>query len=103
MGPSLNECLPAGPPLQNRLLGVLTPCHFYPVLVAGDLRPAFLQVRIRESDRDALRFHWMVDKTAKEVETLRFTRVVFGLAVSSKWGDPATSSEFRDEITRNRQ
>ena len=80
--PSLNECLHAGPPLQNKLWSVLTRCRFHPVLVAGDLRRAFLQVRIRESDRDALRFHWIVDKTAKEVETLRFTRVDFGLALS---------------------
>ena len=82
MAPSLNECLHAGPPLQNKLWSVLTRCRFHPVLVAGDLRRAFLQVRIRESDRDALRFHWIVDKTAKEVETPRFTRVVFGLAPS---------------------
>ena len=80
--PSLNECLHAGPPLQNKLWGVLTRCRFHPVLVAGGLRRAFLQVRIREGDRDALRFHWIVDKTLKEVETLRFTRVVFGLAPS---------------------
>ena len=52
------------------------------MLVAGDLCCAFLQLRIRESDRDALRFHWIVDKTAKEVETLRFTRVLFGLGPS---------------------
>ena len=29
-----------------------------------------------------MRFHWIADKTAKQVETLRFTRVVFGLARS---------------------
>ena len=79
---SLNECLHADLPLQNKLWGVLTRCRFHPVLVAGDLRRAFLQVRIREVDRDALRFHWIVDKHSKEVETLRFTRVVFGLAPS---------------------
>ena len=50
--------------------------------MAGDLRKAFLQVRIREIERDALRFHWIVDKHYKKVETLRFTRVLFGLAPS---------------------
>ena len=39
-------------------------------------------MRIRETERDALRFHWIVDKSAKQVETLCFTRVVFGLAPS---------------------
>ena len=39
-------------------------------------------MRIRETERDALRFHWIVDKHSKEVEMLRFTRVLFGLASS---------------------
>ena len=56
--------------------------RLHPVAVARDLRRAFLQVRIRETERDALRFHWIVDKTAKQVETLRFTREVFSLAPS---------------------
>ena len=80
--PSLNECLHAGPPLHNKLWSVIVRNRFYPVAVAGDLRRAFLQVRIRETERDSLRFHWMADKTGKQVETLRFTRVVFGLAPS---------------------
>ena len=50
--------------------------------MAGDLRKAFLQVRIRETERDALRLHWIVDKHSKKVEALRFTRVLFGLAPS---------------------
>ncbi|KAK3748960.1 hypothetical protein QZH41_006846 [Actinostola sp. cb2023] len=80
--PSLNECLHAGPTLQNQLWSVLTCNRFHPVAVSGDLRRAFQQVRIRESDRDALRFHWIIDKTSREIETLRFTRVLFGLAPS---------------------
>ena len=35
-----------------------------------------------ETERDALRFHWLRDKTTNEEKTLRFTRVVFGLAPS---------------------
>ena len=76
--PSLNECLHAGPPLQNKLWSVLIRNRFH--AVAGDLRKAFLQMQIRETERDALRFHWIVDKHSKKVETLRFTRVLFGLA-----------------------
>ena len=80
--PSLNECLHAGPPLHNKLWSVIIHNRFHPLAVAGDLRGAFLQVRIRETERDALKFYWMADKTGKQVETLRFTRVVFGLAPS---------------------
>ena len=50
--------------------------------MAGDLCKAFLQVRIRETEREVLWFHWIVDKHSKKVETLCFTRVLFGLAPS---------------------
>ena len=79
--PSLNECLYPGPPLQNKLWNVLVRGRFYPVAVTGDLQKAFLQVRIRSGERDALRFHWRPDERSP-LETLRFTRVLFGLAPS---------------------
>lgn len=47
--PSLNQYLNAGPPLQNRLWNVLVRMRFHPVLVAGDLKQAYLQVRIKEA------------------------------------------------------
>ena len=80
--PSLNDCLLTGPPLQNQLWSVLVRNRFHPVAVAGDLQKAFLQVRVRESERDVLRFHWIKELYSSEVEVLRFTRVVFGLAPS---------------------
>ena len=52
--PSLNEFLETEPPLQNQIWGVLVRGRFHAVAIAGDLRKAFLQVRIREDDRDAL-------------------------------------------------
>ena len=48
--------------------------------LAGDLKQAFLQVRIRKEDRDVMRFHWVEDLKTKEVITLRFTRALFGLS-----------------------
>ena len=80
--PSLNECLNTGPPLQNKLWSVLVRGRFNPVAVTGDIKKAFLQVRIKPEERDALRFHWIKDTEKKEVETLRFTRALFGLAPS---------------------
>ena len=80
--PSLNDCLLTGPPLQNQLWSVLIRNRFHPVAVAGDLQKAFLQVRVREAERDVLRFHWIKDLHSTEIEVLRFTRVVFGLAPS---------------------
>ncbi len=80
--PSLNECLSPGPPLQNQLWSVLVRGRFNPVALTADIKQAFLQVRICEEDRDALRFHWLKDVNSKEVETFTFTRALFGLAPS---------------------
>ena len=71
--PSLNDCLHAGPPLQNLLWSVLARNRFHRVAIQGDIKQAFLQVRIREADRDALRFHWIHDLESKCVEVLQFT------------------------------
>ena len=48
--PPLNECLEIGPPLQNQLWNVLIRNRFYPVVIAGDLKQAFLQIRVRRED-----------------------------------------------------
>ena len=80
--PSLNECLEVAPPLQNHIWKVLVRGRFHPVPVTGDLKQAFLQVRIRKEDRDVLRFHWFADLQDKTIVTLRFTRALFGLASS---------------------
>ena len=78
---SLNDCLYPGPSLQNKLWNVLVRSRIHPVAVVGDLKKAFLQVRIREADRDALRFHWRRGEHS-DIEILRFTRALFGLAPS---------------------
>ena len=80
--PSLNECLNTGPPLQNELWNVIVRNRFHPIAVAGDMRKDFLQISVKEAERDALRFHWIKDKSTKELEVLRFTRVMSGLAPS---------------------
>ena len=79
---SLNECLEVGPPLQNQLWSVMIRNRFHPVAIAGDLKQAFLQIRAHKADRDALRFHWLKDLRSRQVETLRFTSVLFGLVLS---------------------
>ena len=69
---SLNECLNPGPPLQNKLWSVLVRSRCHPVAVAGDIKQAFLQLRIKELDGNALRFHRLKDPSSQTVETLRF-------------------------------
>ena len=79
--PSLNDCLHPGPALQNLLWTVLVRNRIHPVAITGDLQKAFLQVRIREAERDALRFHWKPPGQSN-IEVYRFTRALFGLTSS---------------------
>ena len=79
--PSLNDCLHPGPPLQNLLWNILVRSRFHPILLTGDLQKAFLQIRLKEEERDSLRFHWRAPDSI-ETETYRFTRALFGLTSS---------------------
>ena len=63
--PSLSDCFETGPPLQNLLWNVLVRNWFKAVALAGDLKQAFLQIWIREEDRNSLHFHWIKDKDPK--------------------------------------
>ena len=77
--PSINDCLNPGPSLQSALWDILVRERIFPIALTGDIQKAFLQIRVKECDRDALRFHWDDDG---EVVSYRFTRVLFGLTSS---------------------
>lgn len=55
-------------------------------VACADIKQAFLQIRIQESDRDALRFLWVKDlqesTTDDNIVTFRMTRVPFGSTCS---------------------
>ena len=42
----LNECLETGPPLQNMIWDIITRNWLRTITVAGDLKQAFLQIRV---------------------------------------------------------
>ena len=79
---SMNDCLETGPPTQNLIWDILVRNRSRPITLAGDMKQAFLQIRVREAERDVLRFHWVTDMDRNRKETLRFTRVFFGLSQS---------------------
>ena len=79
---SLNDCLETGPPTQNLIWDILIRNQSRPITLSGDIKQAFLQIRVREAERDVLRFHWVTDMDRNKKETLRFTRVLFGLSQS---------------------
>ena len=78
----MNDCLETGPALQNSLWSVLIRTRFKPIALHGDLQKAFLQIRIKGDDRDALRFYWIKGRNPNQIEILRITRLVFGLVQS---------------------
>ena len=78
----MNDCLETGPALQNSLWSVLIRTRFKPIALHGDLQKAFLQIRIKADDRDALRFYWIKGRNPNQIEILRITGLVFGLVQS---------------------
>lgn len=83
-GLSLNDCLYAGPSLNENIADILLKFRSYKTAVVGDIEKAFLMVSVAEDDRDVLRFLWVDDpfREDPEIIVLRFTRVVFGLSSS---------------------
>ena len=65
---SLNGCLKTCPSLQNMTWDVLVSPRFRPMLLCGNIEKAFLQIRIREAERDALHFQWVKDLGSKKTE-----------------------------------
>ena len=77
----MNACTlpPPPPPLQPLLWDILIRARMSTHLLLADLQKAFLQVRLKEDDRDAFRFLFDING---QVEHLRFTRVPFGVEAS---------------------
>ena len=83
-GPSLNDCLYAGPTFGQNIMDILLRFRIHRVAVIADIEKAFLMVSVSEEDRDALRFLWIHDINAQlpRLVIMRFARVVFGVSAS---------------------
>jgi len=83
-GPSLNECLYAGPKFGQSIMDILLRFRTYRTALAADIEKAFLMISVAPHDRDVLRFLWVDDisKKSPKIMTFRFTRVVFGVSSS---------------------
>ena len=84
IGPSLNECLYAGPSLSPLLVDIMLRFRIFRVALVGDLEKAFLNVSVHPDDRNVLRFLWVsgVHSDSPEIVVKRFTRLVFGVSPS---------------------
>lgn len=84
-GTSLNDCLLSGPSLVPEVYDVLLRFRSKKFAFASDIKKAFLQIVIKEEDRDALRFLWYInldDLIWGEDSPGRMTRVVSGVSCS---------------------
>lgn len=52
------------------------------VFLPGDIKQAFLQIVIKEAERDALRFFWIDSLEDRNPVIYRVTRALFGLGPS---------------------
>ena len=75
----VNDCMHTGPPLQLYLWYILVSARMSPYLLLGDIEKAFLQISLKEEDRDAFRF--LLNVNDKEQHFL-FTRVPLGAEAS---------------------
>ena len=77
---SLNDCLLKGPNITPLIFDIILRFRLFPIAITAHIKKAFLQMGIKETDRNYLQFLW-VDDILKENPKLirsRFARVVFG-------------------------
>ena len=80
--PPLNDCLETGPSLQPLLFDILLRNRINYYCITGDIKKAFLQIRIHPQDCDSLRILWYEDLITKQIKEYRFTRAIFGAGPS---------------------
>ena len=56
--PLLNDCLETGPSLQPHIFDVLLRSRMKKYCITGDIKKAFLQIKLDPVDRDAQRLFW---------------------------------------------
>ena len=77
--------------------------RFRLVVICGDIEKAFLQIRIRENERDCLIFHWSEKANYDIIKIYRFTRLVFGLNQSSFILEGTLKIQFENYIGMYRE
>lgn len=60
---SINDCMFTGPPLQPLLWDIMIRVRMSTSLLLGDIEKAFLQIGVKEEDRDAVRFLFNIKGT----------------------------------------
>lgn len=80
-GVSLNSLLLPGPDLLRCLLGILFRFREGRIAMSADIREMFSQIKVRQEDRDALRFLWRASNE-QPIKEYRMSSVIFGASCS---------------------
>ena len=67
-----------GPALQPAIFDILLRNRMKPYCITGDIKKAFLQIKISPEDRGALRLLWYDNLKERNIVQYCFTRVIFG-------------------------
>ncbi|CAK1583274.1 unnamed protein product [Parnassius mnemosyne] len=82
-GVALNDMLLKGPDLLQSLPGVVMRFRQHMIAVTADIKEMFMQVKLREQDRDALRYLWRgIRRDNQPPEEYRMTSLIFGASSS---------------------
>ena len=92
---SLNDCIHPGPSLLTDLSEALMRFRTHSVGLVGDIKGAFHQISLSETDRDAFRFLW---HTGDKLEEYRFCRVPFGCTVSPFLLNSTVRAHFKEAL-----
>ncbi|GBN02393.1 hypothetical protein AVEN_19009-1 [Araneus ventricosus] len=78
---SLNDSLHIGPNLYPDLFELLLSFRKHPIAFTADIKQAFLNVELDESDKNVTKFFWTDNPECftESIEVLRFNRVLFGI------------------------
>lgn len=99
-GHSLNDQVYQGPDLTNSLVGVLMKFRLEEVAVMADINAMFMQVKVPELQRDALRFLWWEDGNIENAPVeFRMTRHLFG----GTWSPSCCSFALQHTATQHAQ
>ncbi|XP_055928633.1 uncharacterized protein LOC129959765 [Argiope bruennichi] len=85
LSPSLNDCLITGSNLVELIPSLINRFRIGKYGVIADIRKAFLQIQLNDSDKDYLRFLWWQNNSCHQsnnVKIYRHCRVVFGIKSS---------------------
>ena len=96
-GVSLNNQCYQGPDLINKLVSALLRFRQYKYAIMADVEEMYMQIKVPQKDRNALRFLWLVNGLVREY---RMTSHLFGgvwCAASSAYALPRTVEDCPTE------